>query len=86
MEKKYKCNFVNFKMDEFFVYEYNKCPYRAFSNSKEIIVKSYSSRNKKINSIKTRKYVPYGEMLEYSILKKIYYNLSTQIRNKNKSF
>lgn len=73
MEKKYKCNFVNFKMDEFFVYEYNKCPYRAFSNSKEIIVKSYSSRNKKVNSIKTRKYVPYGEMLEYSILKKIYY-------------
>ena len=73
MKKKYKCNFVNFKMDEFFVYEYNKCPYRAFSNSKEIVVKSYSSKNRKVNSIKTKKYVPYGKMLEYIILKKIYY-------------
>lgn len=83
MEKKYKCNFVNFKMDEYFVYEYNKCPYRAFSNSKEIIAKVYSGKTRKIHSVKTKKYVPYGEMLEYHILKAIYYK-AFQIMYKEK--
>lgn len=74
-------------LDEFFLYEYNKCPLRAVLFAKRNYVGTLSNPvGKKSKRFKSKQYVPHDETLEYKILKSIYYKTFELIETNGLNF
>lgn len=76
MAKKYVMGMKGVNLTEFFLYEFSRCQFRAFSFIKENHILKLADLTKGANksiSYRMKKYKPNEEMFKYIILKKIYY-------------